>query len=171
NWPITSSGSRAAEAGTATRRIKFSPWLHQALFGALLISALCHGWNLFAPHLVLVVVTHGLLLALITLAIVTLVRNYEGMRDSLLAKVTWMSLVVITVQGLAVYIMYMLMITTMRNPRAVYNNWAVLSAYIEFQLSGRPFPVGVTAGCAVIDLLLGGIGFLALWAHKRPGRK
>jgi hypothetical protein len=162
-------GSRAVDADTAKGLTTFSPRLHQMLFGTLLVGALCHGGHLFAPHPALVVVTHGLLLVLIVVTIVALVRNFEGMRGSPLAKITWTSLVLIAAQGVAVYIMYMFMIVSLHNPQAAYNNWAILSAYIEFQLNGMPFCVGVTAACAVIDLLLGGIGFAILLTHKQPG--
>jgi hypothetical protein len=157
-----SPGSRAITVGHAR---EFSPRLHQVLFGFLLAGALFNGWHLFAPHPALVVVAHGLLLASIIVAIVALVRNYEGMRGSLLAKATWTSLALIAVQGFAVYIMFI--IASMHNLRAAYNNWAALLAYIELQVSDMPLRVGVTAVCAAIDLLLGGIGFLFLLTHKQ----
>jgi hypothetical protein len=156
-------GSRAAAAqGQAT----FSPRLHQLLFGALLAGAFFHGWHLLAPHPVPVVASHGLLLALIVVAIMALVRNYEGMRGSLLAKATWTSLALIALEGFFVYVLFI--VASIKNPQTVYDNWASLLAYIEFQLGDLPFRVGTTAAFALVDLLLGGIGFLILWARKRP---
>jgi hypothetical protein len=156
-------GSRV---NATVRPTKFSRQLHQVLFGCLLAGAFFNGWHLLTPHPALVVVTHGLLLISTIVTIMALVRNYDGIRGRLLAKATWVSLAAIVIQGVAVYILFLK--ASFDSPMTIYDNWTVLMAYMEIQVSDMPFRVGMTAICGAINLFLGGIGFLLLFNHKQP---
>jgi hypothetical protein len=159
------TGSRATDPSSGNGAA-FTPWLHFVLFAALVAAAVFNGWHLLHPHVALVMITHGLLLGLLVWVIVTLVRNHEALKGRLLAKATWTAAVLIAVQCLAVYIIYIL--ASVQKPQSAYDTWAILSAYIDLQLSDSPFRVGVTAVSAVIDLLIGAVGLLVLIIHKHP---
>ncbi|PID40668.1 MAG: hypothetical protein CR984_02000 [Proteobacteria bacterium] len=160
-------GSRAALAATGPRNAGFAPWLHKCLFATLLVSALCHGWHLIQPHAATVVATHVLLLALVIWGIVALVRNYDAMRGTFLMKMTWTTLTATCIQALAAYILYI--VASIHNPELAYNNRAMLMAYVDLHLRDLPYRVGISAVFASMNLLLGGIGFVILSPHKRPG--
>jgi hypothetical protein len=162
-------GTTAAGTASPAGPLAFTIWLHQVLFTILLLGAIVNGWHLFQPSSVLVVIAHALLLVAIIWVIIALVRNHASIKGRPLAKVTWTAVVFIAVQGLAVYILYI--IATIRNPHLVYDNWGMLTAYMDLHVSDFPFRVGVTAAFAAMDLILGGIGFLALLTDAHPDRK
>jgi hypothetical protein len=159
-------GTRAAESLSIQTLASFKPLLHRILFSTLLFSGVCTGLRYWFPIVPLAVLEHALLLAVIILVITVLARWHRQVKGQALAMLTWLSLVLVILQSLAAYGIFIS--TSIRNPQLSYDNWALLSAYFRFRIADNSLNLTVTAVSALGHLLLGGLGFLTISLKKTP---
>ena len=165
---MVSPASPASTENTRHQAVSepFKPLLHRILFGLLLGAGVCRTVQLWAQHTALALVDMFLLAATLALVIVVVVRWFHQVKGTMLAKITWLTLVLTVAHGLTSYVFYI--IISMRNPRIAQNEWALLSQFFNLQMSDHPAARAAGLILAFASLALGAAGLLTT-LRKRAG--
>jgi hypothetical protein len=169
--PLAAADALPASASTAVRSPDalseagepFKPLLHWFLFAAVLGEGALGGLQLWLKQSWLVVLGLIALAATLVLAIVALVHWHRQIRRSLLATVSWLTLVLAAAQGLYAYILFI--IASMRHPDLSYNYMAMLNVFIELHLEDQPVILALAAGFTAACLAAGIVGLAAVALH------
>ncbi|KJS32052.1 MAG: hypothetical protein VR64_07970 [Desulfatitalea sp. BRH_c12] len=146
----------------------FSPRLHRTLTVLLLAFGLLRVAQMWISSMTLAGLDLLGLGVLLPVAIVALVRWHRHLKGSLLATVTWLTLVLTLVQAATAYVVYIA--AAIQHPDMVYNAGRIIPLFLELQMADHPLMAGLAIGFAAAALLLGAMGVAALWAIGREPR-
>lgn len=154
-----------AEAGEP-----FKPLLHWLLFAGVLGEGALGGLQLWLKQSWLVVLGLVALAVTLVLAIVALVHWHRQIKGSLLAIVSWLTLVLAAAHGLYAYILFI--VASMRHPDLSFNYMAMLNVFLELHLEDQTVILALAMGFTAASLAMGivGLAVAALHARRRAMR-
>lgn len=142
----------------------YKPMLHGILFATLAALGVLETFQLMLHSLP--VAALGTLLHAIAqvVVIMALVRWYRHLKATLIIKLNWLALVLVTLQTLLGQGLYM--VVSVRHPELTYNAWAMLKKMFELYTSDHLLALAANLAYAAFSLMLGAFGFMAL--RRRP---
>ncbi|MFZ1983708.1 MAG: hypothetical protein WAU91_04795 [Desulfatitalea sp.] len=141
----------------------FKPLLHWILFSVVGVEGALGGLQLWLKQSWLVVLGLVALAATMVLAIVALVHWHRQIKGSLLAIVSWLTLVLAAAHGLYAYILFI--VASMRHPDLSYNYMAMLNVFLELHLEDQEVILILAMGFTAASLALGVVGLAAVALH------
>jgi hypothetical protein len=161
--PAATAQDRQAVADEA-----FNPLLHQVLFGLLLVLGALGAVQLLLKSLIVALLTTLLHGTILIMAIVCLARWYRQLKETLMAKINWLTLIFITLVTLAGYGLYIA--AAFSHPQINYHHWEMFKAMFRLQMAEHPLALAANLIYAGGSLLLGIFG-LPLAARYKVGEK
>ena len=138
----------------------FAPLLHHSLFGILLALGILGAIQLLAKNLpvaILETLLHGVAQIM---AIIVVVRWHRHLKGTFIAKVSWLALVIVTLETIIGYGFFIAASVT--NPQINYNHWALFKKVFELQWGDHPFLWAGNLLYAGVSLLLGICGLMMM---------
>lgn len=140
--------------------IPFDPFLHKILFGLLLALGSTGAIQLQLKNLPLAALETFVHLSVQVLVIVTLTRWHRQTAGTLINKLNWIALVIITLFTIIGYGLYLA--ASISNPQVNYHHWIMFKKVFELQWLEHPLALAGNIAYAAGNLSLGCIGWLAL---------
>jgi hypothetical protein len=145
---------------SAEPTVAFKPNLHQILFGLMLSLGVMGAAQLQLKNLPLAALETFVHLAAQVMAIVTLTRWHRQTAGTLINKLNWIALVLVTLFTIVGYGLYLA--ASFSNPQVNYHHWVMFKKVFELQWLEHPLTLAGNIVYACGNLLLGCTGWLAL---------
>ncbi|MBR9981409.1 MAG: hypothetical protein KFF50_10320 [Desulfatitalea sp.] len=143
----------------------YKPLLHQLLFTVVLCQGLFGGMVFWLQQSWIVGFGMASLMATLVLAIMVLVREHRTVKSALLATATWLTLVLVALNGLYAYGLFIY--ASVRDPESAFDYWSILQSFLELHVNAGPMQSVLLAGFAASAVALGAVGLTAATLQHR----